>query len=430
MHGHRINIALSAAIAGLVAFTAVSAIAAFKDAHDQPPAGWTGHVFRLSQDYPTSLPQAGSHPWTQFDFKNPTEAPKYMQAVLDYCLAGNSAANAEDNFADVGHNSVRKWYHAPWLDAGPKGREFIHGMTSERPSRKGELGPAQTQAHLNWAFGMYNPRGGYTIGRVWKDPTHPDPRKAKFPLHTVTCKFLFSTAPLTEVPFLDGSLAWQGDINRASGSGARPILRLLQVDIAVRDSRANSSIGWVFGTFQYEKAASPSTNWWEHLVPVGLTWGNDLPNLLANHDPTMQWINASRGQKLHIGFREKLLDGPIDNPHASCTACHGLAQIKRVDNPSERLPRAPNTDGISAAEIQRYFRDIKAGEAFSTEYVSVDYSLQLQVGIANAIDSGQATLPPNLAISAPHTAAVAGSSTHAAQSAPVATQVEPMSRGD
>jgi hypothetical protein len=403
---------------------ALTASAAFKDAHDPKPAGWTGKVFKLSQNYPTALPTADSQPWTAFDFRNPTEAPKFMKAVLDYCLEGNTSSVDENNFNDVGNNPVRKWYHAPWLDDGNKGREFIHGMTSERTSKKGELGAAHTHDSGNWAVGVYNALGGYIIGQVWKDPTHPDPRLAVFPLHTVTCKYLFSTAPITEVPFLDGSLAWQGDINRASGNGTRPVLHLLQLDIAVKVPVAQSPIGWVFGTFQYEKAASASTNWWDHMVPVGLMWGNDVPKLVANQPPMMQWINTTRGQKFHLGFRNQLLDGPIDNPHASCTACHGFAQINRINSPPDKLPARPATDALSKARIQQYFHDIKSGEPFSANYVSVDYSLQLQGGIANAINKGAASLPADIGSA---TTIIHDAGAH--PPAPV-TKIKVISRGD
>ena len=173
----------------------MGAQAAFPDAHNPPPAGWTGPVFKLSQSYPSTLPPTEtSRPWTQFDFKNPTQAPQYLQAVLSYCLEGNTS----NNFADVSQNPVRTWYHAPWLHSGASGREFIHGMTKERTSKVGELGQAQTQTHDNWAVGIYNPRGGFVIGQVWQDATHSDPRKAVFPPDTVTCKLLFTTAPLSQ----------------------------------------------------------------------------------------------------------------------------------------------------------------------------------------------------------------------------------------
>jgi hypothetical protein len=279
------------------------------------------------------------------------------------------------------------------------------------PSGGGELGPAQTAAHDNWAVGFYNARGAYTIGQVWKDPMHPDPRKAIFPSHTVSCKLLFTTTPVNEAPFLDGSLEWEGDINRATGSGPRPKLRLLQLDIAVKDPRANPTIGWVFGTFQYEKAASPSTNWWEHMVPVGLMWGSDVAKLKADQPATEQWINTNRGQKLHLGRKDLVLNGPIDNPLGSCTACHGFAQIATTANPTPRLPGGPPALTATGAALDTYFKNVKAATALSPDYVSVDYSLQLQLGISRAVNSGMASLP-----AIPH--AVAASPTRGRASAP------------
>jgi hypothetical protein len=391
-----------------------AAHAQFPDAHDPPPAGWTGPVFKLSQAYPATLPSLeplSKRKWRQFDFKKPSEAPKYLQAVLDYCMEGNTP----NNFNAVGQNPVRKWYHAPWLHSTASGREFIRGMTRERPSRPGELGPAQTAEFANWAVGFYNARGGYTIGQVWKDPAHPDPRKAKFPSNVVTCKLLFTTAPLSQAPFLEGSLEWQGDINRQSGTGTRPTLRLLQLDVAVKDNRANSTTGWVFGTFQYEKDASSSPDWWKHMVPVGLMWGSDVTSVLANKPPKEQWINTDRGQKLHLGFRG-LLNGPIDNPRASCSACHGFAQVNRINAPIPSIPNIPSANA-SNNSITRYFTNLKAATPLSGDYYSVDYSLQLQLGIARAIQAGQASLPDGT-----------GVLNGAAGIEPVATRMETVTR--
>jgi hypothetical protein len=383
--------------------------AAFPDAHDAPPAGWTGAVFKLSQNYPATLPAlepASQRPWTQFDFTKPADAPKYLQAVLNYCLEGNTA----NSFAGVSANTVRKWYHAPWLHTTNSGREFIHGMTKERPSRVPELGPAQAGPHDNWAVGFYNARGAFAIGQVWKDPMHPDPRKAIFASHTVSCKLLFTTTPVSEAPFLADSFEWEGDINRANGTGARPKVRLLQVDVAVKDPRANTTTGWVFGTFQYEKASSTSANWWEHLVPVGLMWGSDVASLKANQLTTQEWINTNRGQQLHLGRKEQVLNGPVDNPNGSCTACHGFAQIARVNNPTPAIPGVPALNA-SNATLDRYFTNIKAATRLSPDYISVDYSLQLQLGISRAVNAGQATLP-NLPIAGRSAAPPSASPTH------------------
>ena len=374
----------SSALIALALLLAPCSEAAFPDARDAPPAGWEGPVFKLSQNYPRSLPRISNPPWMRFDFTDAQQAPQYLNAVLNYCMQGNTA----NHFADVSQNKVRKWYHAPWLHVGASGREFIHGLTRERPSRVGELGPLHvTDRVQNWAVGFYNSRGGYTLGRVWADEQNPDPTKARFPLHTVTCKLIFTAAPLAEVPYLEGTLEWEADINRASNPEPRPKLKLLQLDIAVRDPRADFTTGWVFGTFQYDKDASDSTDWWKHLVPVGLMWGNDAPRVLISEPPREQWINTSRNPELHLGLRG-LLNGPIDNPRASCVACHGLAQIAIVDDPEPSLPRVPS-DNASAATLQRYLRNIQAQEPYSPDYLSLDYSLQLQVGISNFLEEQQ-----------------------------------------
>ena len=375
--------------AGVLAITVLShstvTYGAFADARDPPPAGWQGPVFKLSQSYPRTLPSISDPPWLRFDFTEPAQAPQYMNAVLNYCLQGNTA----NNFADVGRNSVRKWYHAPWLHEGAAGREFIHGMTRERPSRPGELGPLHTSTGVqNWAVGFYNGRGGYTIGRVWANEQNPDPTKAVFPLHTVSCKLIFTAAPLAEVPYLEGSLEWEADINRGTNAAPRPKLRLLQLDVAVRDARANTTTGWVFGTFQYEKQASTSADWWRHLVPVGMMWGNDAPRVLISQPPREQWVNPNRGQQLHLGLRG-LLNGPIDNPRSSCIACHGLAQMNKVNDPEPTLPRVPNANA-SATTLQRYLRNIGPAEPYSADYTSLDYSLQLQVGLVNFFEQNAA----------------------------------------
>jgi len=48
--------------------------------------------------------------------------------------------------------------------------------------------------------------------------------------------------------------------------------------------------------------------------------------------------------------------------------------------------------------LDRYFKNIAAGAALSPDYVSVDYSLQLQLGIARALNdaSSGVSLPANL----------------------------------
>lgn len=353
-------------------FCGTAAFAQFPDAHDPPPAGWSGPVFRLKQDYPQTLPAMGSRPWTAFDFRD--QPNDYLKAVLAYALEGNK----EVDFT-VQDNPTRGWYHAPWMHAGAAGREFVRGLTRERSSRPGELHPNQTGTWENWAVSVYNPRGGYTLGRVWQDPGAPNPAVAKFPVGTVSAKLIFTEAPVSQVPYLAGSVEWQADIHRASGTGPRPTLRLLQVDVAVRDSRADSTTGWVFGTFIYD-ANAPGATPWDRLAPVGLMWGNDPTRVGTTQALRQTKISAGLQIPQHLGF-EKRLNGPVDNPRSSCLSCHSTAQVRNDLSQPARAAIAPNNASLQTLRL--YFRNIKSGVPFDAGARSLDYSLQLQNGIAN-----------------------------------------------
>jgi hypothetical protein len=354
--------------------SAQPAVENFPDARDEPPPGWTGPVFRLSQGYPTTLPDLGDAPWRNFDFR--TQTVQYLEAVLGYALDGNTAVDFRGQ-----DNPVRKWYHAPWLHANARsGREFIHGLTGERDSRPGELAPTQTSVAHNWAVSMYNPRGGFVLGDVWKNRDAPDPTRARFPEGTVAFKLIFTTASVSQVPFLKGSLEWEADINRAKDSGPRPTLRLLQIDVAVRDSRADSTTGWVFGTFIYNGDARGNSVW-DHMIPVGAMWGNDPDRLSDNGSLAETVINPqARSLVQHLGYQGRL-NGPIDNAASSCLSCHSTSQIPAdLSQPTTSpVPAARATPAILA----QYFRNIEAGTPFTEGQLSLDYSLQLQNGIVN-----------------------------------------------
>jgi hypothetical protein len=139
-----------------------------------PVAGYTGPEFQLSQAYPATRPTNEAKPWEAFSFR--TQPEEYLRSVLAYAMEGNVAVDWVGQ-----NNAVRQWYHAPWLDAGNNGREFVHGLTLERASRPRELHPAQTSFWANYAVGLNNPLGGYTIGQVWADPNNPNAAAARFP---------------------------------------------------------------------------------------------------------------------------------------------------------------------------------------------------------------------------------------------------------
>lgn len=63
-------------------------------------------------------------------------------------------------------NTVRAWYHAPWMHTGQNARDFVRGLTNERQSQPYELSSTQDKRYKNAAIGFYNDLGGYTIGQV------------------------------------------------------------------------------------------------------------------------------------------------------------------------------------------------------------------------------------------------------------------------
>lgn len=360
--------------------TTDAAAGRFPDAR-RPPPGYQGPRFRMSQDYPSTEPELGPAPWAQLDFR--TQSAKYLDAVLDYSVEGN--AEVEFRGQD---NPVRRWYHAPWMH---EKREFLRGLTRERPLEPRVLAPTQTERVDHWAVSLYNPRGGFVLGEVWRNENAPDPLEARFPEGAVAFKLIFTTATVQQVPWLARSLVWEADINNSPGSGPRPKLRLLQVDVAVRDANANATTGWVFGTFVYDNAATGATVW-DRLVPVGVMWGND-PDRIRDGGPLVETVILDRDAfpfRLPLG-RGGRLNGPIDNPGSSCLSCHSTAQVA----PDLRS----NPDGILPAEnpqqIARYFRNIMAGTPFSPGNLALDYSLQLQNGIVERAREGGLQTPPN-----------------------------------
>jgi hypothetical protein len=372
----------------------------FPDCSYSPPPGWNpgagDPVFVLSQDYPTTDPSSSlEQPWKAIDFRQQPSA--YMRAVIDYCYEGNLEVQFRGQ-----DNPTRKWYHAPWLHPGANGREFTHGLTGERLSRPGELAATQSSGFRNFAVGLYNAGGGYTIGRVWADPNHPDPSKAAFPEGTVAFKLLFTMATKDQVAYLDGSPEWVADTGRSNDAtqirGNK--VRLLQIDIAVKDNRSSEG-GWVFGTFQFDKSVAAQDPW-QQITPLTLMWGNDPTFTPADYDPAQghipqqSWIN---GVAPVVVYRSGLPqsstaphvlgwagrgNGPVDNSVSSCLSCHGVAEQPQATN---ILPSGNNDQ----AKL-RWFRNLAPLEPFDNDghHTSLDFSLQLAVGIDNQAHSAAA----------------------------------------
>jgi hypothetical protein len=136
-----------------------------------------------------------------------------------------------------------------------------------------------------------------------------------------------------EVPELDGTIEWDANINsefdETSPKAIRKV-RLLQMDVAIRDVRADSVTGWIFGTFVYDKTAN-GVNGWEKLMPVGLMWGND-PGIKPSDIAAGNTLRESKVSALIPSIAQSRLgwagrvNGPVDNRASACLSCHGTSQ--------------------------------------------------------------------------------------------------------
>ncbi len=337
------------------------------------PDHYNGPLFELSQNYPKELPKE-EKPWEAIDFRKDPE--QYLTLLRDYLYAGMQEVDwkAQDN-------PVRTWYHMPWMHLGRHPRECIRGLTRERDLCVYDLGPFQSLPAQNWAIGLFNAYGGYTIGQVWADPQKPNVYAAQFPVGTVVAKLIFTNASLAQAPLLGGSPSWQANINSTIDKispKAINCIRLIQIDIAVRDSRAEDTTGWVFGLLVYDKN-SPHKDPWKKMMPAGLTWGNDpgiTPEDVANGATLKETVFCAKAPefaKEKLGWAGRLI-GPADNHRSSCLSCHSTAQVP--------LKATMTSQGCDEEKLN-WFRNIKSFEAFSPGSTSTDYSLQLAFSIEN-----------------------------------------------
>ena len=424
-----------------------------QDLSNAPTGAYSGHIFKLSDDYPRQpVDDKANQPWRAAKFdamfdpatsqdKKTKLAQEYADLVFEYALAGNINQPGQADF-DVCKNPVRPWYHIPFQTYDAlSGREFIHGLTREAPvtfSIKSGTGTASTTM---WAVGIYNPTAAYTLGTVWqKDGTAKVPTaNIRFLEGAVIAKPLFNTATIDQLPVLGNMPIWNANISDpsfcacVSKSGTQCTLveesqqcprnyakwndvKLLQFDIAIRDSRAKNT-GWVYGTFVADglrkaKIKDP----WHRLSLLGLIWGNDTPplgQLAYDYPPNPRkngfkeevifWdvadeLNSHGGtgtmQRMgHLGSNHRL-NGPADNANSSCLSCHGTASVPDINlttppllsqfssitkqsvAPIMKLMKqgldrtgtvATENNGVSFSAIDSiYFANVMAGTSFNT----------------------------------------------------------------
>jgi hypothetical protein len=384
-------------IVALIALAAASGADAHRlDRMEKPPAGWRGPVFAPSFNFPKKAARE-IHPWTAISFRK--EPKRYLQALLSYALEGQDRAHWR-----LRSNKVRRWYHVPWLGPGANGREFIHGLTRARDFAPGELGPAQTACRQNWALAFYNDIGGTTLRGIWgRGERDPDLGAFPFPEGTVAIKLVFTEATSTDDTKLEGAPTLDANIHAAAAPGlcapaitasGKPAprtpgaLRLIQIDLAVREDRASYKTGWVFGSYRYD-GTMPGPDPWAKLAPLGLMWGNDpqlTDDAAAAGAAPRQSIVFATGRGFGRGGR---MNGLVDERGSACSSCHMAAQWPTV---------APMTAPAAWPEAKCWFRNLDARYTFgfppgvkggcadptALEQVrALDFSLQLAIALRN-----------------------------------------------
>lgn len=375
-------------------------------------------VFRLKIDFPRDKPARVPAFVERIDFrKSPLE---YLLAARDYSFDGNLP-----NWNPY-ENRKAQWYHIPWLhptttgaNAYPPngGTEGFHGLIKEAPVTPLQLGPGQKGKDGNYsvyAVTLVNDLAGYTLGRMWADPDNPDPRVTDrrygggFPPGTVFAKLLFTDAPQggDSLPFLQNPLQWKAYITEnfwTSSTRKVTLVNLLQMDLAVRDTRADSGggTGWVFGSFAYNGQVN-NPNKFLNLVPIGVMWGNDpkdTVNTTSPFPPTKTVVNPKLAETVifpsnqlppqHLGWNGRL-NGPADLNTTSCLSCHITAQYPAVTSlvPTGAVPDGgptPPAQGGSP-EWMKWFQNLPAGTSFDQRTYSTDFSFQVAISLQNFFD--------------------------------------------
>lgn len=358
------------------------------------------------EDYPSTSPNSrDTQPWETISFRSfPAD---YMQKVLE--TAKPHFKNADGRLVGTGSEP---WWISKWLDYGTSGREVLMGLTKERGPKAGDLSATSTESAQVWAVGFYNTPGAAVLGEIFADPCAPSlPVNLKFPDDTVSIKFLFTDASVDEVAYLKGAPVYQAYIDRAGSSSASlpvsartpQLLRLLQVDIAVKDARSVDT-GWVFGTFVW-KGPPKGDQLFDNLVPVSLQWGND-PGVYDASSIRQSWVNEDlKGvtygwpRRPSMGFMGRA-NGPADNVRSSCISCHSAARSPRATigllDSNFNMNRLDDTTAVKQ-HVDTWFQNIKSGQLFQSgepAAANLDYSLQLEAAafrVCAACEAGDLT---------------------------------------
>jgi hypothetical protein len=297
--------------------------------------------FRLRADYNKLSPNPETRPWKGMDISTEAGAQKFAQVVLDYFFDSFIQSQTDPNKNFDAQNipaDKPKWCHMPWLNVGDSGRELIHGLTKERDLEKSAIYPevatTTEKQGSDWGIGFYNDIACATAFNVFgssEQPlTTPDFTKSVFPDGSVSVKVLFTTAKLDA---LKSSYTWTANVSLPKSTNRRlREVKMVQIDVAVKDSTLKGirkeADNWMMTTFYFDpNYTAPSRHKFTgplagllKMRPIGVHTGFDPSTSLIFKDSK---TNSANNQ--YYGADPHLMNGPADNPKASCLSCHGAA---------------------------------------------------------------------------------------------------------
>ncbi|MDN3918704.1 hypothetical protein [Roseateles violae] len=400
-----------------------------------PDKDWP-HGFRTSNyDYPQQAPGAR---WLQQPRPRGAltlqSAPAYVAAVkrfIEKDLSGLVNEPLKWTPQQAG------WYDMPWggqgnplpngeaIDPG-SGREALLGSYTGQilqPEAYPSLPPKV--AFQNHAVVYYNDVAAAQLGKIWRDPFHPDLKAAQFPEGSMVVKVEAATLNEEQWPVLKGSSVSYVFRPPVAGGSNPPTavvtpMRFLQMAVRVKDKEAAPETGWVFIAFAYDAGSSGKTVW-ERAVPVGAMWGND-PEFAREKDggqgrlrqtwvsPTIPpfikdglgWGGRLAGP-LDLGIRHNAVTvsgvrygkGDAGLRASSCVSCHSSAQYPFVANlyPSPNMSFPPEGQQFllfdpGSAQWAQWFQNRPGNKALSGKnhqaIVGTDYDMMLTFALMRA----------------------------------------------
>jgi hypothetical protein len=310
---------------------------------------------------------------------------KWLDAAQKYFYGGMNNQNPTDNNRNFRLEGTQKgrWYHMPWLHSPivtdqklpGRGRECIWGLTRE-VDLFGPIDPLQYPLVTgdefigqNWGSAFFNPIAAAVIGKVFSEGTEvtlpPPGATIDWPVGSLVYKMLFTSAiDDQQGSAIQGAWKISANINKGGQKIAfsdkdqtRSITPMAHIQMDMLYKYGPGATDWIFGTYVYSNKAA-GKQYWQGMRPMGVQWGISAANsitLFPDFQPNGFYNEIATPGLPKESPHLRRMNGPADNPGASCFECHGRAQWPAA--PIARLPFAPkNKDMTHQIQVLHYWQ--------------------------------------------------------------------------